>query len=627
MNRITILLLALLVAFMAMGQSECVGNDPTPTPTPSATPTPTTEPTPTATPTVTPSATCIPQTWYIDYDSDSYGSDRYTVEDCTEPQGYVDNFDDCDDTDPDVSPIALEVCDGIDNNCTDGIDEPSAIDALHWFEDNDSDNYGENSTGTDACYAPTENSVTVSGDCNDSDSYSYPGAHDICNDGVDQDCDGESKECLLTGDYELDEIGFKLTGDTQIQYSNAGSTVASAGDVNADGYDDILVGVEYTSEVGAYLVYGGTDLYGTMSLADADVKFIGTNYSSFYPTSVASAGDFNGDGYKDIMIWSHAGDESYNQSATYLVYGPVSGTVNLASQTDVKFIDDSDRLSRAIASAGDVNADGYDDILIGTTGGVRLVYGDQDLYGTMNIADADVKFINEAGDALGDRASVSTAGDVNADGYDDILIGSSWNDDGNSGIAYIIYGRSDLNRTISLDDAANVKFIGEAIGDYVGDSVSAGDVNMDGYSDILIGASGNDEGGVTAGAAYLIYGPMSGTINLADADAKIVGANSDSVGDDPTTIVNDVNADGYLDILLNGYSSAVYLVYGPISGSMSLADADAKFVGEANSNAGESFATAGDVNADGFDDILVGAPWDNYYVGAVYLVYGGGNGN
>ncbi|MFA6195004.1 MAG: integrin alpha, partial [Patescibacteria group bacterium] len=227
-----------------------------------------------------------------------------------------------------------------------------------------------------------------------------------------------------------------------------------------------------------------------------------------------------------------------------------------------KFIGEAewDEAGNYMSSAGDVNGDGYDDVLMSTyydygesdsAGAVYLIYGDSDgdlnddgqpdISNDINLSEADAKFKGESD--YNSAALVSSAGDVNNDGYDDILIGAIQYD-GQRGAAYLIYGDSDgdlnddgqpdISNDINLSEA-DAKFIAEAAGDMAGRISYTGDVNGDGYDDIIIGAHANDTGGIWSGAAYLIYGDSDGDLNddgqpditddidLSEADAKFVG--------------------------------------------------------------------------------------------------------
>lgn len=251
------------------------------------------------------------------------------------------------------------------------------------------------------------------------------------------------------------------------------------------------------------------------------VEFTGESTNSNYAgRTVAPAGDVNGDGYKDFLIGAYGNnDGGANTGAVYLIYGSATPFTSRNLTNDIKFWGEAvgDLVGEtSIASAGDVNGDGYDDILIGAyrnddagadAGAAYLIYGQAATLTSASLSTA----IEFTGEVAGDKAGyfVASAGDVNFDTYDDFLVGAYMNDDGpgdNGGAAYLIYGQADPLVSASLSTA--VEFTGEVAGDNAGTSVSsAGDVNNDTYSDILVGAQSNDDGpGDDGGAAYLIYG-------------------------------------------------------------------------------------------------------------------------
>jgi hypothetical protein len=238
---------------------------------------------------------------------------------------------------------------------------------------------------------------------------------------------------------------------------------------------------------------------------------------------------------------------------------------------------------------------------------------------------------------------VSSAGDVDGDGLDDVLVGAYGNDDGGSyaGAVYVVLGSS-LGTSSTIDlSTADYKLVGENASDYAGRSVSsAGDVDDDGLDDLLIGAPYNDDGGSNTGAAYIILGSSLGTIttiDLSTADYKLIGEYASDYAGQSVSSAGDVDGDGLDDVLVgaNGdddggsYAGAVYIVLGSSLGTSSTIDlstADYKLVGEnAYDYAGNSVSSAGDIDGDGLDDVLVGA--FGYYngegdEGAAYLVLG-----
>jgi hypothetical protein len=434
---------------------------------------------------------------------------------------------------------------------------------------------------------------------------------------------------------DLSAADARFLGEAPSAYAGM---VSGAGDVDGDGLDDLLIGSWQGAANSAYLVLGPAT--GTLDLSGAGAKFVGEGADDGAGVSVSGAGDVDSDGHDDLFIGAYRNDEGGDGAgAAYLVLGPVSGTLDLAL-ADAKLVGeeayDGAGYRNRVSGAGDVDGNGHDDLLVGAyndeadynAGAAYLVLGPAT--GTLDLSLADAKLLGDRSDLAG---TVSGAGDVDGDGLDDLLVGAYYNGGINEGAAYLVLGP--VTGTINLS-MADAKLVGEEADDWAGYDVSdAGDVDSDGHDDLLVGALHNSEGGHDAGAAYLVLGPVTGSRDLSLADAKLVGEGpGDYAG--PVSGAGDVDADGHDDVLVGAMygneggenAGAAYLVLGPVTGTLDLSRADVKLVGEeANDHVGYSVAGAGDVDSDGRADLLVGAPYNDEggtYAGVAYLVYGGG---
>lgn len=424
----------------------------------------------------------------------------------------------------------------------------------------------------------------------------------------------------------LNTIANSILDDCNQGVAFFGTSVASAGDINGDGYSDVIIGAflfddENINEGRAFVYYGSAT---GLSVIPGSTPDDANQGSSGFGFSVACAGDVNGDGYSDVIIGAYLYNDNFNQEGkAFVYYGSAVGLSTTPDSTP----DDADQLTAHfgdnVSSAGDVNGDGYSDVIItadeyddgvnGNEGRAFVYHGSPDglSYSPINTPDDADQLDAQFG------VSVASAGDVNGDGYSDVIIGAWVYDDAgntNEGRAYVYHGSaSGLSATPNWigDDAdqANALF-GETV-------ASAGDVNGDGYSDVIIGADNYDDGpNSNEGRAFVYHGSASG-----------LSAAPDWVGDDADQAnaffgvslnsAGDVNGDGYGDVIVgaigmtdggNPSEGKAYVYHGSASGLSTSPNSTPDDADQANAWFGWSVASAGDVNGDGYSDVIIGAP-------------------
>ncbi|MEM7313133.1 MAG: integrin alpha, partial [Planctomycetota bacterium] len=393
---------------------------------------------------------------------------------------------------------------------------------------------------------------------------------------------------------------------------NSGRTISNAGDVNGDGFDDVMIGAATAGPNGnsnageTYVVFGGTAVGSggiiNLSSLNGNNGFVlnGIDPNDYSGASLGYAGDLNNDGLDDIAIGAIWADPNGNSAAgeSYIVYGATSigsgGTFNLSSLngTNGFVLNGIDALdnSGTISHAGDVDGDGLVDVIVGASyaqfqngvnnGEAYIIFGDSSPLGGASVdlstlQVGQITLLNGPDDDSRAGYSVSDAGDINGDGFGDVIVGSDRDRN------YVVFGNPVRAGSIDISalDGGN-GFVITNVGDVSGHAASrAGDVNGDGFDDIIVGAVDDDYSGAFIGESYVLFGGETvGTGGLFDA-ATVDGSN------------------GFV-----------------IKGS--------QFLGQL----GSSVSYAGDVNGDGIDDIIIGAPGTSpegkNNAGASYVVFG-----
>jgi methyl coenzyme M reductase gamma subunit len=486
--------------------------------------------------------------------------------------------------------------------------------------------------------------------------------------------------------------GFSINGATVGEFS--GNSVSSAGDINNDGIQDLIIGAYYASPSGrrgagsSYVIYGKTGGYDApidlASLSNTQgFRINGAAATDYSGVSVSSAGDINSDGIHDLLIGAYYADPSGRQDAgsTYVIYGRAGGydaPIDLASLSNTQGFRINgavavDRSGSSVSSAGDINSDGIHDLIIGAyfadpsghtgAGSSYVIYGKAGGYDApidlASLSNTQGFRIDGAAASEYSGISVSSAGDINSDGISDLIIGANGADPSgrqDAGSSYIIYGKAGgYNAPIDLASLSNTqgfRIDGAAASDNSGRSVSsAGDTNNDGISDLIIGAHyASPLGRTNAGSIYVIYGKAGGydaPIDLASLSNtqgfRINGAAAGDQSGYSVSSAGDINSDGISDLIIGAeYADSAgrtgagssYIIYGKAGGynapidlaSLSNTQGFKVNGAAAGDTSGHSVSSAGDINNDGISDLIVGAyyadPYGRFDAGSSYVIYG-----
>ncbi|MFM2248524.1 MAG: hypothetical protein RL071_4599 [Pseudomonadota bacterium] len=525
-------------------------------------------------------------TWFFDDDGDSFGDPSDPVVGCAAPQGAVENADDCDDLDALIKPGATELCNGVDDDC-DGAADVGAIDESVFYDDVDDDGYGDPATAHSACFADDDD-VALADDCDDSTDLANPSVPEVCRDGIDNDCDGSANSCGWRGEVLPSSAWVTYTGISATDRLGLG---AASVDLEGDGQRDLLLvsrdhgGVTY--EAGA--IYGlRAPAAGGEALSEALVRYAGEGADGQAGVDGGLwVGDSDDDGYDDILVRGRAPSGA---GRAYLVRGPHLGPANLgASPLIVEgVLNDSGALGEG--ALADIDADGVVELLLvrpaagdalvvpGLLDGVRDIDdAEASLYLTGGTVGRRVRAQDDfdgdgfhdvvlqglgsgavgevlvfAGPVDGDRLpgdavarrtglglglSTLGAGDLDGDGYDDLLLSSSALV---GGLLSVLPGP-----VTGSSGGALLEVIGDDAEHAVGGwAASVGDSDGDGQSDLLVPMTGPSP------VVLFFRSPGEGTLRADDSDARFLS------GAERGYSVGDLNGDGLAELLMSAPSGA-----------------------------------------------------------------------
>ena len=557
--------------------------------------------------------------YYPDVDGDGFG-DFEGATTCPQGDGWITTGEDCDDGDAEIFPGADEVCNAVDDDCDQEIDEDEAVDAWHWYQDADGDGYGDPDIWTTDCERPSGwVDVTYATDCDDTDIAVNPDADEVCNDGVDNDCDGGPNDCQLSGSLSWSYAGLSVESDTS--GDGTGKALAGGSDLAGDDYPDIALGVpgwsERANDGGAVLIFAGPGLAGPVGLADAAVKLEGYEEDLGAGRSVAMLGDLDGGGEPWVAVGCTVADGT-DPGQLLLIEGPFSqSSVDLLANADVSLEATSAGAAFGSAVTGglDATGDGYPDLAVAAMGAgdaageVRFFEGPVSAFATLDHATGVISG-EDSNDVLG--VSLALIPDVDGDGLAELLIGAFAGGESNEGEALLFL--SPMDDSFGREDA-DERYLGEAMNDLLHVVSAAGDVDGDGHHDLLLGAPGH--GDSYQGAAYLILGANNPAATIDSAYAVFEGSVAGGGLGTGLAGLGDFDDDGYDDLMLGAPgvdvpapdAGACYLFHGPVRGTVVAGSADATLQGpEGDAAAGSFLAAPGDINGSGRTSALIGAP-------------------
>lgn len=537
--------------------------------------------------------------------------------------GYTDDVD-CDDGNAAIHPDATEVCDDVDNNCNDLVDDddPANTGGTAGYVDADGDKYGDPTQKRSYCDGLPAGAANNGGDCDDTNAAISPNATEICDDAnTDEDCDGNADDLDSSTDpatkvpVALDEDGDGYGSATAtVLYCDA--TTISDDDCD-DSNVDVNPGAAETCDNGlddnCDGVTTGCELGGEIELGPGvGMKIVGDASQDRFGEVSVSAGDIDGDGMDEFWVAADYFDTK-DEGGLFLFDYPLREGASVADATRVVLgASDSDSLGTNLA-AGDLDGDGTIDLVAAAPYSTdkTSVYGELFVWlgspaDGADTSSADLHITGANGSSSFGQRGLFVA-DVSGDGTDDLL---AFDQGGN---AIRVWTGPVADGTYTSDEAP-YNYTTPVVNSTgtTPQQLSAGDADGDGADELLFGSPTDETGGRGAGAAWLVAGGSSPGGDLATgALMTLTGATVNDSAGVSVALDGDGNGDGYMDTLVGaqdgGTGGAAYVLYSVVSGTSSLSTvADYVSSATAGDKLGSSVSWLGDVDGDGFDDIGVG---------------------
>ena len=544
-------------------------------------------------------------TWFADADGDDFGNPEGTKVACTQPEGYIADNRDCNDSDEYIYPDAPEYCDEVDNDCDGVIDEDSALDASLFYRDVDEDGYGNPFISDRRCF-DGDGYVSNDQDCNDSVPEINPSAIELC-DEIDNDCDLliDDQDSNVQGQsnwyQDSDGDGYGQGQPTLSCLSPDPESILQDGDCDDSAAFINPGAVEWCGDM------LDNDCDGAIDDADSDAQ------------QVLWYSDLDADGFGDPQSLLGLSCAAPADSSPWPEDCNDSDATINPNAAEIWY----DGIDQDCGNDNDFDADtdGYEQSEDCDDSDERINPGEADICqsGIDENCDGEDDSCSASlwleGDALGDQLGTAILYDLSSDsfwisavGYDGASLGS--------GVVY------QLPASASSLAEATLMVEGESIADHLGNDLGLlNDIDGDGLAEVLMASYGGDIAGLNAGAVYL-YTSADSFTDVSQLGTKLTGsAAGDNFGWDLVNADDFIMSSAIYASVGGADNGATYLFTSIPSGSISASSADHIFIGEQSGEQSGMSIAYGDINADGLGDVAIGAPYhsEGNYEGMVYV--------